>query len=1560
MELGPQSSQVRNGKQGFVPPFKASTRAVQVPPHSPPMLDDILSQMSQRDFSSTQLFRSNSEYFNNARKNAPSTVADLSSLNKRGSSFQSSFGSQMSQARGDWFLSGSQPTQTHSRYLQPSVLTNEEELEVDYGDEEFIQDSPELFTQRSDFHLSGAPLTTSDQEHMESLEGFTLHDYNSENEENHRSNQAPAPRNNFDTPGQLVIPAFGDQPGRVNTVIGLRSVNEIPNPFRSVFNKFPYFNIVQSKVFDEVMYTDRPLVVCAPTGSGKTVIFELAIIRLLVNSGQGPSKAKVVYMAPMKALCSERFTDWSTKFEPFGLKCKEVTGDSELDDCYELQNVHIIMTTPEKWDSMTRKWRDNRSLVQSVKLFLIDEVHLLNDDARGATVEAVISRMKTVQSTMTRNSTSGNKNSQDRAGMRLIAISATIPNVEDIAAWLGGIDSPASHYSMDDSHRPVKLRKVVLGFPKGNNYSDFRFDLSLNYKLSGIIQTYSDRKPTLVFCSTRKSAQQAAQMLVKDARFIMNSQHRQRLQRIANSLHDSKLRELVICGIGYHHAGLDPTDRRNIETMFIKGDLPVIFATSTLAVGVNLPAHLVIIKSTAHYVMGVFQEYSETQILQMIGRAGRPQFDTSATAVILTTSANKDKYTGLLQGTQKLESSLHHHLIEHLNAEIVLNTITDVSIALEWLKSTFLYIRILKNPTHYGIPEGLEKESLEQKLQDICLKSLNTLEKAGLIKMDDGFDLKPTEAGRLMARYCIAYDSMKQFLQIKGTESLSDMVDLVSKCKEFSDVKLRVNEKRALNLLNKDKNKETIRYPINGRIKTTEQKVNCLIQATLGSLTIAEFSLSQDVTKIFRVGQRITRCLTELQMLNNDFMSLQNSVVLAKCIRARLWENSKFVSRQLEKVGPSLSTMMVNAGLTTFKKIEETNPREIEMIVNRHPPFGSQIREAASNLPKYELSVQQTGRQQPNRAEIVITLTMTNYMKRRDAIGSGRNSHFCLLLIADADNKMVFKQRLGDFVFVKEGYWSKRVDIQRAAVQSPELNIHLISQEYVGLDVSKTFTPHYSGVGPFLIMKREPQANIPKNVKKVASSSETTSGPSSKVGTPRIPCSHRCLNKEIISLIQHTCGHECCKEGVVSKARKRKPEMERDEGPNRLPLKGTSTKDAVRKNAEEKSNMNMFLKNLHQRTQAIPGTPAKRLKMSAPETGETNFVDLTLDERFGYTRKSPFHHDVDSYRVKSEDHVKKKHLGESCWEEIEWHKRQMEEQQDMGEDYTDDDHLADELPCFSVDELWNDDELASILNDDNDTFASPPNPYSWGRGNKVSQSHYYELTAPERCQKKSNVKSQTIKTQMSDEVKRPPSRSSQFLTGSTPKVTKGTSLYVSSSQPKGNPRRILYPLPPPPPTPGADDFEMTSQTWPARRAYSGNWDEELPNPDTTERITQRQKWSSLTLDPLRDMLEKENWGIFPEFTKPCHQRNTSSANQETHNPTNLESPLSATYLDPLAMQEGICLEEESASAIDSHFSTDRCKQSPISSSFFCSKSFKSSEKEHEEQDAFAGIFNGLL
>ncbi|KAJ7379369.1 hypothetical protein OS493_016605 [Desmophyllum pertusum] len=218
MELGLQSSQVRHVKQSFVPPFKDSNRAVEMPPPSPPMLDDILSQMSQRELSSTQLFRSNAaEYFNNARNKASSSI-DLSSFGKGGASFHNS---QLNHKHSnDWFASGSQIT--HSGYLQPSQLTINEE-ETDYGDEEVVQDSPELFTQRSDFHLYGDPFETPDLEHAENSE---------EDEENHRSYQVPAPQYNFDTPGQLVIPVFGDRPGNTNTAIGLRSINEIRDVHR--------------------------------------------------------------------------------------------------------------------------------------------------------------------------------------------------------------------------------------------------------------------------------------------------------------------------------------------------------------------------------------------------------------------------------------------------------------------------------------------------------------------------------------------------------------------------------------------------------------------------------------------------------------------------------------------------------------------------------------------------------------------------------------------------------------------------------------------------------------------------------------------------------------------------------------------------------------------------------------------------------------------------------------------------------------------------------------------------------------------------------------------------------------------------------------------------------------------------------------------------------------------------------------------------------------------------------------------------------------------------------
>ncbi|XP_069795276.1 probable ATP-dependent DNA helicase HFM1 isoform X2 [Narcine bancroftii] len=960
----------------------------------------------------------------------------------------------------------------------------------------------------------------------------------------------------------------------------LRAVTEILQ-FRSIFKEFPYFNYIQSRLLDDLLYDEKNFVICSPTGSGKTVIFELAIVRILMEVPNPWSNIKIVYMAPIKALCNQRYEDWKEKFGPIGLICKELTGDTEMDDYFEIQNAHIIITTPEKWDTMTRKWRDN-SLVQLVRLFLIDEAHVVKDESRGATLEVVVSRMKTVHLAASRSSSQP----VDKT-LRFVAVSATIPNVEDVAEWLSDRKEPGISMKIDESHRPVKLRKVVLGFPCSNSQTEFKFDLSLNYRIASVIQTYSEQKPTLVFCATRKGVQQSGSILAKDAKFIMTMEHRQRLQKYTNSIKDAKLRDLLTYGVGYHHAGVDLSDRRATEAAFTAGDLPVLFTTSTLAMGVNLPAHLVVIKSTMHYAGGMFQEYSETDILQMMGRAGRPQFDTTATVVIMTRNQTKDKYTQMLNGAYTIESSLHKHLIEHLNAEIILNTITDVNVALEWIRSTFLYIRALKNPIHYGFATGLDRAGIEAKLQELCLKNLQALSSIGLLRMDEEINFKPTETGKLMARYSMAFETMKLFFLVSGNETLTELVTLISRCKEFADIQLRINEKKILNTLNKDKNRITIRFPMEGKIKTNEMKVNCLIQAQLGCIPVQEFALTQDIAKIFKCGTRVTKCLSELlmQQEKKNFSALLNSLILAKCFRAKLWENSLYISRQLEKIGATLSCAMVNAGLSTFQKIEDTNSRELELIVNRHPPFGNQIRESVIHLPKYELTVEQLAKYHASVAEIVVTITLTNY-DQLQKMRTAADSHYTSLIIGDADNQVIYKQKITDSALLKTGSWSKKIEVKQP-LKSEELSVNLISSDYVGLDIQQKYTVFYSGpkrFGTHIIHGKSENTQLAK-WNSTENKIEGSTNEVNRTEPRKRLCNHYCKNKE-------KCGHECCKFGVS------------------VVQCGTTS--------QASTTLSSYLSDLKSRSETSSAPSVKRLKVEM--LNESESINL---EQFAYMPKHP-------------------------------------------------------------------------------------------------------------------------------------------------------------------------------------------------------------------------------------------------------------------------------------------------------------------------------------------------
>lgn len=530
----------------------------------------------------------------------------------------------------------------------------------------------------------------------------------------------------------------------------------LPDKFQSVF-PHALFNAVQSKCFPSVYGSSDNLVVSAPTGSGKTVILELAICKLVAD--RGPDNIKIVYQAPTKALCSERAKDWDKKFSSLNLRCAELTGDTSQTEMRRVGSASIIVTTPEKWDSITRKWHDHRKLLQLVGLFLVDEVHILKD-IRGATLEAVISRMKSIGT-----------------NVRFVALSATVPNSDDIATWLG-LDHqnqhlPARLETFGEDFRPVRLERHVYGYDKRLN--DHAFDKLLDSKIPPLLIKHTKGKPILVFCFTRNSCERTAANLAQWWTSTEKKPWHKPQKQIRVLSKD--LQNLIQTGVAFHHAGLLQDDRQAIEQAFLDGELSVICCTSTLAVGVNLPCHTVVLKGTVTYQNDAIHELSDLEVMQMLGRAGRPQFDTSANALILTSSDQKDRYQRMVSGEEILESTLHLHLIEHLNSEVGLRTITDMDSAKKWLAGTFLSVRLRKNPDYYRLSENTSSiQDIDSMLKEICERDIKLLQDYEIITGDPV--LKQSDVGGAMSKYMVEFNTMKLLLELPRALNMEQLVSI--------------------------------------------------------------------------------------------------------------------------------------------------------------------------------------------------------------------------------------------------------------------------------------------------------------------------------------------------------------------------------------------------------------------------------------------------------------------------------------------------------------------------------------------------------------------------------------------------------------------------------------------------------------------------------------------------------------------------------------------------------------------------------------------------------------
>ena len=371
------------------------------------------------------------------------------------------------------------------------------------------------------------------------------------------------------------------------------------------------FNPVQKAALPFLL-ENKNMIVAAPTASGKTLIAEIAIVKNFMAGG------KSIYLCPLRALASEKYNDFK-KYEQIGMRIAISTGDLDAKEKW-LGGFDLIILSNEKADSLLR-----HKALPPASLVIADEIHLLNDAGRGPTLEIVLTRLMEHKP-------------------QILGLSATISNADEIAEWL-------SSQTVKSDYRPIKLEKGVfypdnpwtLDMDSGKKEFNERGDAEV------ILCNKIDRQ-ALVFVSTRSSAEAAAEKLTQCTGKDVKAHDIEKLAKEIESVLSvptkqcKRLANCVRSRTAFHHAGLMTQQKKLVEDAFREGKIKFLTATPSLAMGVNLPAHTVIIRDTKRYDSEYGSGYLPVlEVYQMQGRAGRPKYDTEGRAIIVAKSKAEAK-----------------------------------------------------------------------------------------------------------------------------------------------------------------------------------------------------------------------------------------------------------------------------------------------------------------------------------------------------------------------------------------------------------------------------------------------------------------------------------------------------------------------------------------------------------------------------------------------------------------------------------------------------------------------------------------------------------------------------------------------------------------------------------------------------------------------------------------------------------------------------------------------------------------------------------------------------
>lgn len=532
------------------------------------------------------------------------------------------------------------------------------------------------------------------------------------------------------------------------------TMENLSNDIKTIINTaYPYIkesNPAQKAVIESGYLEDKSnYIISIPTASGKTVLGILPALKTILNGG------KAIYAAPLLSIQNEKVKEFKA-FEEHGIKVGKHPSNSDL-------SVMVF----ESFDALTRfSW----NVLREVDTLIIDEFHMIGEYSRGPTLESAITRAKIIN-----------------PSLRIIALSATLKNIDEIEQWLDG-------KTVEHNYRPVPLNKEVLDAEMFNTKNK-------NDVIVKIVEkAIEDNSQALSFVSTRRFTESLATYVAKKIDKKTTKEQKQKFKQVADKLLEVpkkkgslptttclKLAEAAEKGVVFHHAGLFNEQKEIIEDEFRKGNILMITATPSLMYGVNLPSKYVVIRDHTRWTSNGPASIPVFDYEQMSGRAGRPQYDDVGYSYLVAKTMDEafDLEARYVNGEIELTNS---KLIDNKDAiykQIIAQIASSLSKNLDDLNDFFgktLYGFQMKNNPSMSM---FAQDSLNWELES----ALEFLLQNGIIRATPE-GLKTTDFGNLIAKSNYAVETAVKIKEYVSTMEKLNPAEMIYALSETPDLPL--------------------------------------------------------------------------------------------------------------------------------------------------------------------------------------------------------------------------------------------------------------------------------------------------------------------------------------------------------------------------------------------------------------------------------------------------------------------------------------------------------------------------------------------------------------------------------------------------------------------------------------------------------------------------------------------------------------------------------------------------------------------------------------------------